>query len=62
MQDRDSSYSIPEDPSGESPRGMSDEEELKRWAEMYGEAQPLGEVIVDLGEDPDLAELGLTES
>jgi len=37
---------------------MSDEEELHRWAAMYGEAEPLGETLVDLGSD--LYALGLT--
>jgi len=45
------------DITGEPPIGMSDDEELKRYAEMYGQTVPLGETLVDLG--PELAELGL---
>lgn len=36
---------------------MSDEEELRRWAEFHGEAVPADEVLVDF--DEDLTELGL---
>ncbi len=38
-------------------RGMSDEEELRRFAQSYQETVGLGETLVDLG--PELEELGI---
>jgi hypothetical protein len=38
---------------------MSDEEELRRFAQSYNETVGLGEVIVDLG--PELEELGIKQ-
>jgi hypothetical protein len=50
---------IPSSPSisdtGPAPRGLSDEEELKRWAQASAEA-PVGEVMVDFSSE--LEELG----
>ena len=38
-------------------RGMSDEEELRRFAQAYNDTVGLGEVIVDMSEE--LKELGI---
>lgn len=54
-----SHYSDSEDPTGEPPRGMSDEEELRRLGLDISGAEGLGEVLVDNTDD--MRELGLIE-
>ena len=52
-------FSDNEDSTGEPPRGMSDEEELRRLGLDISGAEGIGEVLVDNTDD--MRELGLIE-